>query len=93
MELNKSKNIAGVPRPGSYFLYSYFSNAYPLLNRIIKIVDNKIYFCMFLIKFQLVTLNTTLRLHNNENWHMDEWIDDWSMNRSHNKQLTMHNRH
>ena len=25
------------------------------------------HFCMFLIKSQLVTLNTTLRLHNNDN--------------------------
>ena len=48
---------------------------------------------MFLIKSQLVTLNTKLRLHNNDNWYKDEWIDDLSMNRSHNKQLTMHNRH
>ena len=30
---------------------------------------------MFLIKSQLVTLNTTLRLHNNDNWNKDEWID------------------
>ena len=42
---------------------------------------------MFLIKSQLVTLNARLRLHNNDNWHKDEWIDDWSMNRSHNKQI------
>ena len=52
---------------GSYFLYSYFPNAHPILNVVIKIVNYKIYFCMFLIKSQLVTLNTTLRLHNNDN--------------------------
>ena len=53
--------------PGSYFLYNYFSNTHPLLNVVIKIENYKIYFCMFLIKSQLVTLNTTLRLHNNDN--------------------------
>ena len=67
MELNESKAIVGVPKPGSDFLYSYFSNAHPILNIIIKIENYIIYFCMFLIKSQLVTLNTTLRLHKNDN--------------------------
>ena len=53
--------------PGSYFLYNYFSNAHPLLNVVIEIENYKISFSMFLIKSQLVTLNTTLRLHNNDN--------------------------
>ena len=48
---------------------------------------------MFLIKSQLDNVNTTLRLHYYDNQHIDEWIDDWSMNRSHNEQLTVHNRH
>ena len=38
MELNKTKAIAGVPRPGFYFLYNYFSNAHPILRIIIKII-------------------------------------------------------
>ena len=83
----------GVPRPGSYFLCNYFSDAHALFNVIIKIENYKIYFNMFLNKSQLVTLNTTLRLHNNDNWHKDEWIDDWSVNRWHSKQWAMHNRH
>ena len=58
--------------PGPYFLYNYFSNTLPLLNVVIKIENYKIYFTIFLIKSQLVTLNTTLRLHNNDNWHKDE---------------------
>ena len=56
----------GVPGPESYSLYNYFSDAHPILNIMIKIENYKIYFCMFLIKSQLVTLNTTLRLHNND---------------------------
>ena len=55
MELNETEAKAGVPWPGSYSPYSYFSNAHPILNIIIKIENYKIYFCMFLIKSQLVT--------------------------------------
>ena len=55
MELNETKAIAGVPRPGPYSLYNYFSDAHPILNKTIKIENYKIYFCMFLIKSQLVT--------------------------------------
>ena len=55
MELNETKAIAGVPKPGSYSLYNYFCNVHPILNIIIKIENYKIYFCMFLIKSQLVT--------------------------------------
>ena len=50
-------------------------------------------FSMFLIISQLDNVNTTLRLHYYDNRHIDKWIDDWSMNRSHNEQLTMQNRH
>ena len=55
MELNETKAIAGVPMHGSCSPYNYFSNAHPMLNIIIKIENYKIYFCMFLIKSQLVT--------------------------------------
>ena len=58
--------------PGSYSLCNYFSNTHPILNIIIKIENYKIHFCMFLIKSQLVTLNTTLRFHNNDNLYKDE---------------------
>ena len=61
MELISSEAIAGVPRPGPYFLYHYFPNTHPLLNVVFKIENYKMYFSMFLIKSQLVTLNTTLR--------------------------------
>ena len=37
MELNETKAIAGVPRPGSYSLYNYFTDAHPLLIIIIKL--------------------------------------------------------
>ena len=42
MELNETKAIVGVPRPGSYSLYNYFSNAHPILSIIIKIENYKI---------------------------------------------------
>ena len=42
MELNKTKAIVGVPMPGSYSLYSYFSNVHPILNIIIKTGNYKI---------------------------------------------------
>ena len=44
---------------------------------------------MFLIKSQLDNVNTTLILHYYDNRHKDEWIDNWSMNRSHNEQSTI----
>ena len=42
MELNETKAIAGVSRPGSYSLYNYFSNTHPILGIIIKIENYKI---------------------------------------------------
>ena len=42
MELNKTKAIAEVPRPGSYFLCNYFTDAHPLLSIIIEIENYKI---------------------------------------------------
>ena len=34
MELNKTKAITAVPRPGLYSLYNYFTNAHPLISNI-----------------------------------------------------------
>ena len=34
MELNETKAIAGVPRPGPTSLYNYFINAHPLTGNI-----------------------------------------------------------
>ena len=42
MKLNETKAIVGVPKPGSYSLYNYYSNACPLLSIIIKIENYKI---------------------------------------------------
>ena len=58
--------------PGSYSLYNYFSNAPQLLNVLMEIENYKILFSMFLIISQLVTVNTTLRLHSNDNEHQVE---------------------
>ena len=42
MELNETKAIVGVPRPGPYSLHNYFSNIHPILSIIIKIENYKI---------------------------------------------------
>ena len=42
MELNKTKAMAGVPRPGPYSLYNYFTNAHPFISNISKGKNNKI---------------------------------------------------
>ena len=40
MELNKTKAIAGVSKPGSYSLYNYFTNTHPLISNISKRKNN-----------------------------------------------------
>ena len=42
MELNETKAIAGVPRPGSYSLYNYFTDAHPIIGLINEIKNYKI---------------------------------------------------
>ena len=42
MELNKTKAIVAVSRPGSYFLFNYFSNAHQIVSIIIEIENYKI---------------------------------------------------
>ena len=42
MELIEIKAIAGVPTPGCYSLYNYFSNTHPILSIIIKVENYKI---------------------------------------------------
>ena len=49
MELNETKAIAGVRRPGPISLYKYFINTHPLIGNIIKGKNYKIYSCMILI--------------------------------------------
>ena len=49
MELNETKAIAGVPRPGPIPLYKYFIIAHPLIGNIINRKNYKIYSCMILI--------------------------------------------
>ena len=51
MELNKTKAITGVPRPGPHSLYKYFTNAHPLLSNISRRKIIKYKFSMFLITF------------------------------------------
>ena len=42
MELNTTKAIVGVPTPGPYSLYNYFTNTHPLISNISKRKINKI---------------------------------------------------
>ena len=44
--------IAGVPRPGHYYLYIYFSNAHPLTYEINLFKICEIYLIMILIRSQ-----------------------------------------
>ena len=53
MELNKTKTIAGLPRPGPHSLYNYFTNTHPLISNISKGIIIKYEFNMFLINFNL----------------------------------------
>ena len=55
--------IAGVPRPGPYYIHNYFSNAHPIFCIINYLRFDKITFSMILIKYQLVHVNTTTILH------------------------------
>ena len=64
--------IAGVPKPGPYSLYIYFSDAHPRFCLINEIKIAKIYFIMFLINSQLDNVNTTLRLCHYDNRHKCE---------------------
>ena len=42
MELTKTKATVGVPSPGPYSLYNYFTNAHPLISNTIKRENYKI---------------------------------------------------
>ena len=50
MESNETKAISGVPRPGSYSLYNYISNAHPVIGQIIEIKIIKYNLACSLIK-------------------------------------------
>ena len=43
MELNETKAIVGVPRPGPTSLYKYFINTHSLIGNISKEINNKIW--------------------------------------------------
>ena len=42
MELNKTKDIEGVPRPWPYSLFIYFTNTHPLISNISQGKNNKV---------------------------------------------------
>ena len=53
MELIQNNVIAGVPTPGPYYIYNYFSHAHPIFYVINYLSFDKITFSMILIKYQL----------------------------------------
>ena len=63
MELSQNNVIAGVPTPGPYHIFNYFSNAHPIFCIINYLRIDKITFSMILIKSQLVLFETTTLLH------------------------------
>ena len=65
MEFFQNNAIAGVPTPGPYYIYNYFSNTHPIFCIINYLRFGKITFSMILIKYQLVLVETTtiLDLH------------------------------
>ena len=52
-ELFQNNAIAGVPRPGPYYIYNYFSHAHPIFYVKNYLSFDKITFSMILIKYQL----------------------------------------
>ena len=63
MEFFQNNAIAGVPTPGPYYIYNYFSNTHPIFCIINYLRFGKITFSMILIKYELVHVNTTTVLH------------------------------
>ena len=53
MEFFQNNAIVGVPRPGPYYIYNYFSNTHPIFYVINYLNFDKITFSMILIKYQL----------------------------------------
>ena len=52
MEFFQNNAIAGVPMPGPYYIYNYFSHALPIFYIINYLRFDKITFNMILIKYQ-----------------------------------------
>ena len=63
MEFFQNNAIVGVPRPGPYYIYNYFSKSHPIFCIINYLKFDKITFSMILIKYQLVLVETTTILH------------------------------
>ena len=60
MEFFQNNAIAGVPSPGLYYIYNYFSNTHPIFYIINYLRFDKITFSMILIKYQLDLGETTI---------------------------------
>ena len=63
MEFFQNNAIAGVPTPGPYYIYNYFSHTHPIFYIINYLRFDKITFSMILIKYQLDLFETTTILH------------------------------
>ena len=63
MEYFQNNAIAGVLRPGPYYIYNYFLHSHPIFYIINYLSFDKITFSMILIKYQLDLFETTTILH------------------------------
>ena len=63
MDFFQNNAIAGVPTPGNYYTYNYFSHTHPIFCIINYLRFANIIFSMILIKYQLVLVETTTILH------------------------------
>ena len=63
MEFFQNNAIAGVPLPGPYYIYNYFSNAHLIFCIINYSRFGEITFSMISIKYQLVLVETTTILY------------------------------
>ena len=63
MEFLQNNAIAGVPGPGPYYIYNYFSHADHIFYIVNYLRFDKITFSMILIKYQLDLFETTTILH------------------------------
>ena len=54
MEFFQNNAIVGVPTPGPYYIYNYFSHAHPIFCIINYLRFGTMTFSMILIKYQLV---------------------------------------
>ena len=69
MEFFQNNAIVGVPMPGPYYIYNYFSHTHPLFYKINYLRIDKITFRMILLNISWNLFETTKILHLHGNRH------------------------